>query len=427
MTHAVRFLAAAALFHCLSAHALPFFSFDPRSMAMGGAGVAVANPGTAPFFNPALLAVASLDDDFSLQLPIIGARYYNPDAFIESLDRFLDEDHIGLVEEAIDELNSNGQIPAEAGLSADRILDLSNALLNLSKRRLQVEAGGGLVVGIPSRRYGAALSVGGWVASAGLLTYKDAELVSRYTDALYTFANSPGRLIDTADLLIALGDQNDDGEIDDPTAEMQSELSFEGIIMSEVGLSLAREIGVMGHWFAVGIQPKMVTAVVFDYHESIASGVNKTIPTFSEISNIYSSFNLDIGAAMDYDNGWRTGVVIRNLLVHHYTAPNGARVSIEPQVRLGISKREAWYLLALDVDITTNAPIAYEEPSHYIALGAELYYLRWGALRMGYRINTTDSARNVASFGFDIGTALDVAYSYNQYETGASLQLGFSF
>ncbi|HIC22973.1 MAG TPA: hypothetical protein EYO84_06070, partial [Planctomycetes bacterium] len=28
--------------------------FDPRSMGMGGTGVAVANPATAPFFNPAV-------------------------------------------------------------------------------------------------------------------------------------------------------------------------------------------------------------------------------------------------------------------------------------------------------------------------------------------------------------------------------------
>lgn len=52
---------------CLSssvAFALPFNSFDPRSMAMGGAGVAVGSAGTAPFFNPALLAVTKDEDDF---------------------------------------------------------------------------------------------------------------------------------------------------------------------------------------------------------------------------------------------------------------------------------------------------------------------------------------------------------------------------
>ena len=47
-----------------AAQAMPFGTFDPRSMAMGGTGVASDTSANAAFFNPALLATANKDEDF---------------------------------------------------------------------------------------------------------------------------------------------------------------------------------------------------------------------------------------------------------------------------------------------------------------------------------------------------------------------------
>ena len=65
---------AALLLGSSAAFAIPFGSFDTRSMAMGGAGVAVGGPDAAPLFNPALLSVSKDEDDFALILPTIGIR-----------------------------------------------------------------------------------------------------------------------------------------------------------------------------------------------------------------------------------------------------------------------------------------------------------------------------------------------------------------
>ncbi len=407
--------------------AIPFFSFDPRSMGMGSVGVAVASPGIAPFYNPALLAASRDDDDLSVQLPIIGARVYDPDEFVDNLNHFIDEDYIGRVEDAFDELNYDGQTRAEARKAADEILALSSGLQVLSGRRIQVELAGATVIGIPSRKYGMALSISGWTAGAGYMRYKDAALVQNYMDVLYTYADSQGSIADTLTMYESLGDMNNDDEIDDPTTMMESEIAFEGLVVSEVGLSFAREVTLFNHRMSVGIQPKAVTAIVFDYHESIKSGANDDLPEWSDVNIMYQNFNLDVGMAKDYANGWRTGVVMRNIFKQDYTAPNGTRVSIEPQVRLGVSKMSTWYLLAMDMDLTVNDSVAYEEETRFIAFGAELYYMRWGALRVGYRVNTFDTSRNVSSIGFDIGTAIDVAFAYSKVEKGAALQIGFSY
>ena len=61
-----------------TALALPFASFDPRSMAMGGTGVAVGDPSTAPFFNPAMLTASDPSKKYSIEFPIIGATLYDP-------------------------------------------------------------------------------------------------------------------------------------------------------------------------------------------------------------------------------------------------------------------------------------------------------------------------------------------------------------
>src|SRR3989338_905188 len=96
------FAASALLAGSSAALAVPFNSFDPRSMAMGGAGVAVGDAGTAPFFNPALLTVTRASDNFSLNLPVIGARVYAPSEFKD----FQDGDYVNNLQNSISAYNT---------------------------------------------------------------------------------------------------------------------------------------------------------------------------------------------------------------------------------------------------------------------------------------------------------------------------------
>ena len=73
----------------LSSSLLAQSGFDPRSMGMGGTGVAVANPATAPFFNPAVLSIEERER-FSIDFPTLGARVYDPENFRDGLNAFQD-------------------------------------------------------------------------------------------------------------------------------------------------------------------------------------------------------------------------------------------------------------------------------------------------------------------------------------------------
>src|SRR5450631_3468247 len=77
------FFKASALLVLLTASAntalaLPFNSFDPRSMAMGGTGVGVGDPSIAPIYNPAMLTASDPSKKYSIELPIIGFSLYDP-------------------------------------------------------------------------------------------------------------------------------------------------------------------------------------------------------------------------------------------------------------------------------------------------------------------------------------------------------------
>lgn len=69
-----------------AAHANQFGIFDPRSVAMGGTGVASGTAGNASYFNPALLAAPSPNDKFAIEIPIVAARAADPNKLRDDVD-----------------------------------------------------------------------------------------------------------------------------------------------------------------------------------------------------------------------------------------------------------------------------------------------------------------------------------------------------
>ena len=58
-------------------------------MAMGGTGVAIANPATAPFFNPAVLSMEKRER-FAVDVPTLGVRVFDPEDFLNQISSFQD-------------------------------------------------------------------------------------------------------------------------------------------------------------------------------------------------------------------------------------------------------------------------------------------------------------------------------------------------
>jgi hypothetical protein len=448
---------SASLMVSVAALAVPFNSFDPKSMAMGGAGVAVANPGSSPFFNPALMSVANKDDDFALELPIAGARVYDPDDFIDAVDNFNDQ----VVSDLDDAISNYNFLPGDSTPTIAAINAMNDEVLKLSNKPFVFDGGAAVVLAVPSESFGVAFSASATANFSGVLDYADADTVTNLTEDLTALDNcyvladpavapaafsscvlQPGKFnfVDLTDPLNPQVDFTAQSTGSTPS-DIKSKVRVIGVVMAEVGLTLSREMSMLDSAISVGVTPKMVSVTVLDYEVNADNADSGDIDG-DDYSVDYSDFNMDIGIAMDHNNGWRTGFVIKNIIAQDYKAMNtdpdtgeqvatGRIVSLKPQARIGVSHTSGWSTLAVDVDLTENEALGIiGDKSQYVALGLEMNALDWAQIRLGYRADMVNSERNVASVGIGIspfGVHFDLAVAGNANEVGASMQLGFRF
>ena len=179
-----------------SVDAVPF-SFEARSLGMGNVRVATADIATAPFANPGMLSFQPSREDFSLLLGV-GAYLYDGDGLVDKLDDF-------------QTAYSNG----EAG-------DINEALR---------------AVDIAQSMLGDVIAPEATLAfSTGFSGEKWAFALSARSDTI-----AAGTVITT-----------------DPINPAQYDMVLEGVLTSELGVSLARNFQVFGQKLAVGIKPKYV-------------------------------------------------------------------------------------------------------------------------------------------------------------------------
>lgn len=422
---------AIALAHT-AASAAPFSAFDPRSMAMGGAGVAVGNAATAPFFNPALLGVTPDDDDFAFDL-VAGARAYDPDDFIDSVDTFQDDPAIFSsagnfnLSASISAFN-NSPTQANAAQVATDLSALNTGLRQISDKVVQADAGAGVVTAVPGKNFGFAVSTNGWAALSGVIRYRDEAVLAELEAVADCYAQ--GALTAECSTLIANSQYVDANGINfDPQNDLDSTLELRGLLVREVGLSMAHEFGTAGDTYVLGLTPKYVVADVIDYVADPETAEGGDVLD-SENIETHRHFNADIGIAKDFRNNWRTGLVVKNVVAKEFETSRGRTIKMNPQARLGVARQTDWTTLALDVDLTENEPVNFEDKTRYVSLGAEFNAMDWLQLRLGYRANTLDSSRNVASAGIGLspfGFHVDLGVAGNGDELGASLQAGYRF
>jgi hypothetical protein len=458
--------------------ALPFNSFDPRTMAMGGAGVAVDDPSTAPFFNPALLSASDPTKKYSIELPIIGVRAYDPGDLRTKLDTL--STNINALNTSITTANNSANstsatqlklLPGQMSTVATNIDSVNTLLSSLSNQPIQGEFGAATVVGVPGRNYGFAFFVDGWAAMGGKLEYNDSTTLSNLSSSVNAAANAlaattgagaaaclrvqggTGSQADVTTCLNAASSINSSlvnaqGAVNFTTnTDIKSKIHLRGVFVSEAGLSVSHGFGTEKNSWSVGVTPKIMQLQLFDALLSANSGSSGSGVTGSDYLVKYSAFNFDLGAAKSYENGWRTGVVIKNLIPQNYdfkSIASGAAtgsaqsttgtLNMKPQLRTGVSYQNTWSTVAFDLDVTQNDPAGLENKSQYAALGGELSAWGWAQIRAGYRADLLNTERNVASVGLGISPRipyfkphLDIGVAGNKNEVGASLRLGFNF
>ncbi|MDX8399226.1 MAG: conjugal transfer protein TraF [Gallionellaceae bacterium] len=556
-----------------AAQALPFNSFDPRTMAMGGAGVAVGDPATAPLFNPALLSASDPDKLYSIELPVIGGRLYDPGNLRSELPTL--SDNATLLTNSVTPLSSSATTlgtdtttlttsitslstsvtslaaitvtdaataatasTALSGLAtslttvsgdmttvstdmstvstnstsvATNINAVNQSLQTINNQPLQGEFGAAVVVAVPNKNWGVSFYSTAWGAMGGSLVYKDATTVSNISGAVTATAAAlatsstatgtsataiatavtdvntavtncstatltAGTVIQQATALTtcvsslatantSLGAAQTDlnststtlttnaTDVSNQAATVTnnktvlSQVHLRGVAVTETGFALSHSFISYDQAWAVGITPKIMQLQLFDAYLDANSGGSGSGINGSDYLAKYSSFNFDIGVARNYENGWRSGVVIKNLIPQKFdfmSIGSGAvagsaqsvtgTLNINPQFRAGVSHANTWSTVALDVDLTQNDPAGLENKSQYIALGGELSASGWAQIRAGYRMDLVNSDRNVASVGLGLSPRLpyfkphfDIGVAGNTNEIGASMRLGLNF
>jgi hypothetical protein len=422
--------------------ALPFNAFDARSMAMGGAGVAVAGADSAALFNPALLSVTRYSDDFTLLLPAVGVRVADPKDLVGSIDKFQTGNYVDTLQTSINNLNTAistldiAGVASNAATVATNLNNLSAQIDTLNNKPITLDGSVSTVIGIPNKKFGIAFFANGTISTGGSFQYKDAALLTSLANQTSCLAAAAA----IADPVAAAAAISACGTPAFTSNSLQSTVTLRGIMLREIGFAVSREYRINGQRVSLGITPKMAQAQIFD----IPIGINSpSLSNFNEndYKAQYTIPNFDLGIAQNYRTGWRSGLVIKNVIPYFLDfkrAPvagatpvaTGEVLRLVPQTRVGISHTNKWSVVAFDVDLYRNDPVGLENYTQYASLGGELNAWNFAQIRAGYRVDLVNSSRNIVSLGMGFspfGLHADLAVAGNATEIGAAFQLGFRF
>ncbi len=432
--------------------AIPFSSFETRSMAMGGAGVAVGTPGTAPLFNPALLSMGKKTDDFAI-MAAAGIRVADPENLREGIAAVKDSNLKDTLQASMTTFTTSitaakaaptsatlAAVAASATAVTKNITDFSAQLGSLSNKPIVLGAGAATVVALPSQNVGVAFYANATVAAGGKFVYKDAQFFTTIADATSCMATAAALPVTTpAEVLAAQAALNACSLPSFEVTGLQSGLNVRGVSLGEFGFSLSHDFN---NSFALGITPKIIKATLFDLDINANSAKQSITP--ADFIAEYSVANFDLGAATNFSNGWTTGLVIKNVIpktlafkrattlgVRATPVATGQTLILKPQTRLGVAHSTSWSTLALDIDLMPNDPAGLENKTQYVALGGELDAWGWAQLRAGYRVDMVNSGNNVTSVGLGFAAFgvlhTDFAVAGNKNEIGASFRMGMHF
>ena len=412
-------------FLSVPASAVSFGTFDPRSLAMGGAGVASGTSANAAYYNPALLSMYKTRKEIGRNsrfiFPTVTGRvadslYDNRD--IE--DENLEQDLTTAIEDFNENMNSQN---AQGVLNA--ATDLSNRLDEVVEGPVHVDANIGIVLGIGHKHEGGSIIINRRGVGTGAIEdfSSDLALLEDYVEAMQ-FVESGGT---TGAPHPELYDP-DTGRLTDQTGNLTSEGNGGGFDITEIGMAMSKEFEILGRGIAIGITPKIIHVVTYDFSATAATGDTES----DELDNEDWDVNLDLGFAHEINSQWRVGLIFKYLRSLSYTTALGTELKLDTQVRAGVAYDSPWGLYAVDLDVIENDPVGYGSPSQMLSLGGEWKYARWLQLRAGISRNMQGIGNNsdpVFSTGlrWDFGGILDLAYAQGASEFGAGLQLGYRF
>ncbi len=375
--------------------AIPF-TFEGRSMSMGGVSVATADISTAAWANPAMLTNQRKSDDFSLLIGV-GAFLRDDDDMITDIEDFQDAD----------DRRTNANTPVER---IDATRDMQLIIRGIGEKVIAPEATAVIAMGMAFESFAMAVSIRSDLIGGGTVTGLSCDITASGCDA--------GELL----------------------SDQFNILNIEGVLATEFGLSFAKDFTIANKKVSIGIKPKIVDLQAFSVSESIL-----TLSTgFADLTEEENQFDLgtfasiDLGFAVDLSESWRVGLNIRNLLTDDFDI-NGQTLNFDTTARIGVAYRNQFMTVAVDYDLIENEPLL-ANPSfnglktQFIAVGAEFNAFEIAQLRVGASQNLaggiTPGANDTtitAGIGFWLGFNLDIAATFRENALGGFVQTGFRF
>jgi hypothetical protein len=378
--------------------ALPF-TFEARSLGMGGVAVATADLATAAWANPAMLTNQPVEDDWSLLIGL-GGLLRDPDDLESDINDFQDADERR--EEAVDAMDPAGVLRAT--------LEMRKILGDIDSKIIAVEATLLVAMGISFESFSMAVSARSDVIGAGSVTDISCPLIE------------PG--CDPAELL------SDEFNI----------LNLEGVRATEIGVSFAKDFQLWGRKVSIGIKPKIVELDAFTFQESILTvdADYDLIDRDDDKDSLGTFETIDLGLAYDVSDSVRLGLTFRNLFTDEFDLGDQT-LAMDTEARFGVAYHNNFMVAAIDLDLVENEPLLANDSfgslkTQYVAIGAEFNALKYLKIRVGASRNLasdiSDGSKDIsytAGVGIWLGFNLDIAAIYSDHSVGVFLQTGFQF
>jgi hypothetical protein len=435
-------LAASITLACGAAYAQDT-TVDPRSLAMGGVGIATSNPGNAIFHNAAMLASTKdkSQDDFAWEFPIIGVRLLDEDKMASNLLPDMNTNATALSDAAKSFSNAltafNGAQNAgtlqtlqnSAKTAGSALTKFNSSMSAVSQKAMMGNALVGTALAIPSKKYAFALFVDARVELGAKFVYaaSDQTTVGALATSLTACGNATPA--DTSSCTNANNNFGTDGKV----TGLKSDLQVRGVTAKEIGIATAKYFDVLDG-LDIGIVPKLAQYATYDYS---VQAQNDAKITLDQGKVGYSVFNIDVGALQSYNtkNGdvIKAGVAVKDLMSKSMTTVLGNKIEIKPRATVGVSYMTKLTTLGADLDLIKNSPmlVGFGKESQFLRLGAEFDAWNWMQFRIGYRHDLKGNYSGLPSVGFGLspfGLHFDLSAAYaNKKEAALSLQTGFRF
>ncbi|MFL9757890.1 conjugal transfer protein TraF [Vibrio cyclitrophicus] len=383
MKKTTKLLAASIAFASLPLSAANY-AIEARGDAMGGVGVVSANFLTAPFYNPALVAIYRRNDDMGMITPSFGGSYNDPNDMKSNIDNVVD---------------------------ASTPSDVEAALKKLDGNQANVELGGVVAFALPNQFVAANL-------------FAKAYTESFATPNVYT-----------------AGTATSTDNIELSTVEAVS------IGVTEVGLSLAKYKTFMGQHISFGVTPKIQRIYTYNYVASVndydlsdvrENGDGETAFNLDAGALwFFGPFRVGVAATNLISRDIQTKDTTKTITSSSGTTHQvGGQYTyqLEPVYTIGAGIVSDYFTLSVDYDLNeTEKFTSFDDNEQMIRIGTEVDLLRQLKLRGGYYKNLAYSdSEGTVTAGIGLSPLnlfqLDISANYtNENAMGASINFLASY